>query len=90
MSKESVVSQELFRVLNARLADAEAKNRDRQYEVQVLASIDKTANALIELGAKDADVAGMLRFREKLGKKLIKLHKVGADELVPAKQEGEA
>lgn len=79
--KESIVTQELFQVLNARLADEQAKNHDRQYEVQVLASIDKTAKAVLELGGTDKEVAGLYRFREKLAKKLIRSHKIKEEEL---------
>lgn len=89
MSKESIVSEELFRTLNGRLQDSDAKHRDAAYEVNVLASIKKTLDALIELGATDAEIAGVNRFRERFAKKLIKKHKIGGDELIPAKKEEE-
>lgn len=77
----SLVTTNLLQTLNGRLQDADAKQRDSAYEIQVLASIDKTAAAVTELGATEREVAGLFRFRERLAKQLIKKHKVTSEEL---------
>ncbi len=87
MSKETIVTRELLQVLNGRLQDADAKLRDDQIEIKSLASIDGTVNGAKQLGATDQEVAGLLRFKEKLAKKLIKKHKIKPEEIEPPKKE---
>jgi len=89
MSKESIVTEELFRTLNGRLQDSDAKHRDAAYEVNVLASIKKTVDALVELGATESHVRGVLKFREIFANRLKKKHKISSEELIPAKKEEE-
>ncbi len=87
MSNETLATHELFAALNARLADAAARQADDSAEVRVLGAIDQTANAMLEMGAKEKDVAGLFRFKEKFAKRLIRKHKISDEELVKKEEE---
>jgi len=89
MSKDTLATQELFAALNGRLQDSDAKHRDAAHEVTSLANLSRIVDGMKALGANPGEIAGILRFKERLSKKLMKKHKISKAELEPAKTEGE-
>jgi len=77
----SLMNPELVKLLNARLADQAARNYDAEREIKIAISIDKTAAMFQQLGATDAEMKGLMKFKERLTKQLIKKHKITKEEL---------